>query len=277
MDVLVGKAPAGPARLPGARGARALPRRVDALLADGTRLEATVDDAEAGLDLPEAVFDPPPHAGYRARRRRRGPAPPGRTLTWRVRERFGSGRFAKVNLGLEVLGAARRRLPRAAHALPDDRPPRRRRPAAPAPGRRGALRPSRSCPPTGRTWPRGPPRPCARYGRVRGRRRDRDHEAHPGRRGARAAARATPRPSCWASTACGSSGSGPTGSTRWPAAWAPTCPTSCSGAPPSASPGATRSTPCAARSGPTSWSWTPGVHVSTARVFAARGRSIDTP
>lgn len=65
MDVLVGKAP------PGLREYRAdwgkvLPRRVDALLADGTRLKATVDDAEAGPDLAEAVFDPPPHAGYRA-------------------------------------------------------------------------------------------------------------------------------------------------------------------------------------------------------------------
>lgn len=65
MDVLVGKAP------PGLRDYRAewgkdLPRRVDALLADGTRLKATVDDAEAGVELPEAAFDPPPHAGHRA-------------------------------------------------------------------------------------------------------------------------------------------------------------------------------------------------------------------
>jgi hypothetical protein len=64
MDVLVGKAP------PGVREYRAqwggtLPRRVEALLADGTRLEATVDEAEAGLDLPEAAFDPPPHAAHR--------------------------------------------------------------------------------------------------------------------------------------------------------------------------------------------------------------------
>jgi hypothetical protein len=64
MDVLVGTAP------PGLRDYRAdwgdtLPRRVEALLADGTRLKATVDEAEAGLDLPAAAFDPPPHAGHR--------------------------------------------------------------------------------------------------------------------------------------------------------------------------------------------------------------------
>jgi len=64
MDVLVGVAPAG------LRGYKAqwgdtLPRRVEALLADGTQLKATVDDAEAGPDLAEAVFLPPPHPGYR--------------------------------------------------------------------------------------------------------------------------------------------------------------------------------------------------------------------
>jgi hypothetical protein len=64
MDVLVGVAP------PGLREYRAqwgdtLPRRVEALLADGTRLKATVDEAEAGLDLPDAVFEPPPHEAYR--------------------------------------------------------------------------------------------------------------------------------------------------------------------------------------------------------------------
>ena len=59
MDVLVGKAPPG-LRDYRAEWGKALPRRVDALLADGTRLKATVDDAEAGLDLPDAAFDPPP-------------------------------------------------------------------------------------------------------------------------------------------------------------------------------------------------------------------------
>jgi hypothetical protein len=64
MDVLVGVAPPG-LRDYRARWGRALPRRVDAVLADGTRLKATVDDAETGVDLAEAAFDPPSHAGYR--------------------------------------------------------------------------------------------------------------------------------------------------------------------------------------------------------------------
>ncbi len=65
MDVLVGVAP------PGLRDYRAqwgdtLPRRVEALLADGTRLKATVDEAETGLDLPDAAFEPPAHEAYRS-------------------------------------------------------------------------------------------------------------------------------------------------------------------------------------------------------------------
>ena len=64
MDVLVGVAPAG-LRDYKAQWGDTLPRRVEALLADGTRLEARVDDAEAGPDLAEAVFLPPPHSGYR--------------------------------------------------------------------------------------------------------------------------------------------------------------------------------------------------------------------
>ena len=64
MDVLVGVAPAG-LRDYEAQWGDTLPRRVEALLADGTRLEATMDDAETDLDLAEAVFLPPPHPGYR--------------------------------------------------------------------------------------------------------------------------------------------------------------------------------------------------------------------
>ena len=64
MDVLVGTAPKR-ARSYEARWGASLPRRVDAVLSDGTRLQATVDDAEADLPLPAAVFDPPPHDGYR--------------------------------------------------------------------------------------------------------------------------------------------------------------------------------------------------------------------
>ena len=64
MDVLVGVAPPR-ARAYRARWGETLPRRVEAVLEDGTRLDATVEDAEAGLDLPEAAFDPPPHDGHR--------------------------------------------------------------------------------------------------------------------------------------------------------------------------------------------------------------------
>ncbi len=65
MDVVVGVAPAG-LRAYEAQWGSALPRRVEALLADGTRLVATVEDAEADPELAEAVFLPPPHPGYRA-------------------------------------------------------------------------------------------------------------------------------------------------------------------------------------------------------------------
>ena len=65
MDVLVGVAPPG-LRDYRASWGRTLPRRADAVLADGTRLVAKVDDAETGVLLPEAAFAPPPHEGYRA-------------------------------------------------------------------------------------------------------------------------------------------------------------------------------------------------------------------
>jgi hypothetical protein len=65
MDVLVGVAPPG-LRDYRASWGRTLPRRFDAVLADGTRLVANVDDAETGVSLPEAAFAPPPHEGYRA-------------------------------------------------------------------------------------------------------------------------------------------------------------------------------------------------------------------
>jgi outer membrane lipoprotein-sorting protein len=64
MDVLVGTAPKG-LRSYEARWGAALPSRVEAVLSDGTRLRATVDDAETGVSLPAAAFDPPPHDGYR--------------------------------------------------------------------------------------------------------------------------------------------------------------------------------------------------------------------
>jgi hypothetical protein len=64
MDVLVGVPPAG-LRDYQAQWGKTLPRRVEATLADGTRLKATVDEAEADPDLAEAAFLPPPHPGYR--------------------------------------------------------------------------------------------------------------------------------------------------------------------------------------------------------------------
>ena len=64
MDVLVGKAPAG-LRDYRAQWGETLPRRVEAVLADGTRLDARVDEAEKDVSLPEAAFEPPPHPGYR--------------------------------------------------------------------------------------------------------------------------------------------------------------------------------------------------------------------
>jgi outer membrane lipoprotein-sorting protein len=64
MDVIVGVAPPE-ARLYHATWGEALPRRVEAVLGDGTHLKATVDDAESDARLPEAAFDPPPHPGYR--------------------------------------------------------------------------------------------------------------------------------------------------------------------------------------------------------------------
>jgi hypothetical protein len=51
-------------------------------------------------------------------------------------------------------------------------------------------------------------------------------------------------------------GRGRTVSIGWPAAWEPMCPSSCSGALPWGSPGGTRCTPSASRSGPTSSSST---------------------
>ena len=64
MDLLVGLAPAG-LREHDVRWGSRLPSRVSAVLADGTRLQATVEDADEGEALPAAAFDPPAHEGYR--------------------------------------------------------------------------------------------------------------------------------------------------------------------------------------------------------------------
>jgi len=64
MDVLVGVAPAGLRDYDAWWGPR-LPRRIEALLADGTRLEATIEDADGGENVLPGAFEPPPHDGYR--------------------------------------------------------------------------------------------------------------------------------------------------------------------------------------------------------------------
>ena len=64
MDVLVGKAPASVARYRALWGAT-LPRKIATTLADGTRLDITVEDSETEPSLPLAAFEAPPHEGYR--------------------------------------------------------------------------------------------------------------------------------------------------------------------------------------------------------------------
>jgi outer membrane lipoprotein-sorting protein len=64
MDLLVGIRPVS-ARDYRVRWGRTLPRRIEAELADGTRLGVSVDEAESGVALPAAAFEPPPHEGYR--------------------------------------------------------------------------------------------------------------------------------------------------------------------------------------------------------------------
>ena len=64
MDVLVGIRPAN-ARDYRVSWGRTLPRRIEAVLADGTRLSVDVDEAEGAVVLPTAAFEPPEHEGYR--------------------------------------------------------------------------------------------------------------------------------------------------------------------------------------------------------------------
>jgi len=64
MDLLVGVPPKG-VRHYEARWGRELPTRIEAVLQDGTKVKATVADADAGGNVARAAFDPPPHHGYR--------------------------------------------------------------------------------------------------------------------------------------------------------------------------------------------------------------------
>ncbi len=65
MDLLLG---APPARVASSeiRWGPAAPRRVDARLADGSRLQVGVEEAELDVTLPPQAFEPPPAPGYRS-------------------------------------------------------------------------------------------------------------------------------------------------------------------------------------------------------------------
>jgi len=65
MDLLVGTRPT-PVRTYDAKWGASLPREITATLADGTRLEVVVEEAEAGGVLPAAAFEEPPSPGYRS-------------------------------------------------------------------------------------------------------------------------------------------------------------------------------------------------------------------
>ena len=184
MDLLVGRAVAARSRdYRGALGPVAPARASTPTLPDGGRLEV---DGRRGRrsdpDLPDAAFAAPPPRGLPARSTRPRRAASGardeRTRACACR------RFAKINLGLEVLGTRAGRLSRAAHALPDDRPARRHRAAAAAAA--GVTRRAATIPrvPAGRarTWRRGRPPTLRRYAERTRRRRDRDREADPGGR-----------------------------------------------------------------------------------------------
>lgn len=64
MDLLLG---APPARLASSevRWGPTAPRRVDARLRDGSRLQVTAEEVDLDVTLPPAAFEPPPAPGYR--------------------------------------------------------------------------------------------------------------------------------------------------------------------------------------------------------------------
>ena len=64
MDLLVGVSPPRLRSFRAGWGER-LPERIEAVLPDGTKLKVTVEEAEIGISLPSAVFEFPPHEGYR--------------------------------------------------------------------------------------------------------------------------------------------------------------------------------------------------------------------
>lgn len=64
MDLLLGAPPRRLARSE-VRWGPILPRRVDARLQDGSRLQVTVEEADLNVTLPAAAFEAPPSPGYR--------------------------------------------------------------------------------------------------------------------------------------------------------------------------------------------------------------------
>jgi hypothetical protein len=64
MDLLLGLPPRR-LRASRVRWGPSLPRRIEATLPDGARLDVSVEDAETGVELPPQAFDEPPHRGYR--------------------------------------------------------------------------------------------------------------------------------------------------------------------------------------------------------------------
>ena len=65
IDLLLGVASPRLSRYD-ARWGPDLPRRIDATLPDGARLQLNVEDAERGVTLAPEAFADPPHSGYRA-------------------------------------------------------------------------------------------------------------------------------------------------------------------------------------------------------------------
>ena len=273
MDLLRGRRPRGGCATTRRAGATTLPRRVEARpRRTGRASRRRWTTPRPDPTLPAAAFDAAAARRLPRGRRRRGAPAAGEPLMPRaLRLRV----LRQGQPGPRGPGPARRRLPRAAHPVPDHRPPRRHRCCARAPrGVAVALRPP------ARAQGRDEPRRAGRAELLRGfagrRARGRDRDPRSGSRSAAASgAGAATRPrSSWASTGSGGWAWGRPASTPWPAAWGPTCPSSCSGGPPWGSPGGTRSIPCAARSGPT-WSWwIPGVPVSTAAVFRRLDASL---
>ena len=211
-------APGGPARLPADWGAALPAPRSRRCSATGRGCEATVDEADARAGVSPAAFVAPPHDGYREvdadeARRLLGGADGGEGKAARPRGRELHVRsYAKVNLGLEVLGVRddgyhELRTLFQTIDLHDDIV---LRPLGPDAGRPRHLRPPAR--PDRRDEPGRPGRvrPAALRRAAPGR-RDRDPEAHPGGRRARGWVEQRGRGAPGSRPAAGSLGLGPPG------------------------------------------------------------------